>query len=83
MEARIDDQARGAEQERLEEAGAAERIVGIDAQLVGELLGVERPAFGVGREETKLAERRDVLRFLRDTDLQVMAGDAFVIAERR
>src|SRR6476469_5374602 len=43
MDAGVDDEARRPEQEALQEAGAAERVVGIDAKLVGKLFGVKGP----------------------------------------
>src|SRR5690242_17895534 len=82
MEAGIDDESGGAKQEGLKEAGAAERIVRINAELVGELLGIKRPAFRISGEEAQFSERRYVLRLLGDTDLEVVPGHAFVIAER-
>src|SRR6185369_9571561 len=72
-----------AEQEGLEEAGLSERVIIIDAELVGELLRIEGPALGISREEAELAQRRNVLRLLGDADLQVMARNALVVAERR
>jgi len=83
MNAGVDDQARGAKQERLEEAGAAERVIVIGAKLAGKLFGVERPPFRICREEAELAERRDVLRFLRDADLEVMARDSKKVRKNR
>src|SRR3954471_13258334 len=59
VETGVDDEARSAEQEGLEVAGALKRRL-VGAELVGELLGVERPAFRISAEEAGLAQRRDV-----------------------
>ena len=45
MDAGVDDETRSAERHRLQIAQAAEAIVGVDAQLIGELFGVKAPAF--------------------------------------
>src|SRR5262245_49669204 len=50
VNAGVDDQAAGAEGERLQIAEAANREIVIDAEFVGQLLGVKRPAFGIGIE---------------------------------
>ena len=81
VDAGVDHQPRRAEQERLEVAGALQRRR-IGAELLGELFGIQRPAFRIGREETDLAQRRNVLRFLRKADLQMMARHALMIGER-
>src|SRR4051812_43633828 len=81
VEAGVDDEARRPEQEGLEEAGAAQGIALIDPELVGELFGVERPAFRISAEEACLAKGRDVLRLLREADLEVVARDPLVIAQ--
>ena len=73
VQAGVDDEPRGAEQKGLQETRAAERIVRIDTELVGELLGIKRPAFAICGEEAELPQLRDVLRLLRKADLQVMA----------
>ena len=46
--------------------------------LVGEPLGIQRPAFGVAAVEDVAADRVDLLPLQRDRDLQVVAGDRFV-----
>ena len=68
VEAGVNYQPRGAEQEGLEETGPPEWAIAVGADLVGELLGVQRPAFRIGREEAEFPQCRDVLRFLRDAD---------------
>src|SRR6185369_11277726 len=83
MDPGVDDQTRGAEQERLEITGAAERIVRIDAELIGDLLGIKRPTLRVGGEAAGLAQQRDVLGLLGDADLQVMARHALMVTEGR
>jgi hypothetical protein len=54
----VDDQPAGAERDRLQIAQAAERIVVVDAELVRELLGVQRPAFRVRVEREQRARQR-------------------------
>ena len=56
MDAGIDDQAHGAEKFGGEAAVVGDRIL-VEADFFAELLGVQRPAFGVGVEaETVQAE---------------------------
>ena len=80
MDAGVDREARGAEQEGLEISGLFDSAV--SAKLIRQLLRIKRPAFRVGREAAGLADRRDVLRFLGDADLQMMPGDALVVGQR-
>src|SRR4051812_4450712 len=75
VEAGVDHQPRRPEQEGLEVTRPLERRL-VGAELVRELLGVERPAFRIGAEEAGLAKRRYVLRFLGEADLEVMARHA-------
>jgi hypothetical protein len=53
VEAGVNDQTRGAEAQGLEQAGLAEPIILAEAELVDELLGIERPALGIGVEAGK------------------------------
>ena len=50
MNTGVDDQADRAEGEALQVAEAADDEVVIDAKLISQLLGIERPAFGLGVE---------------------------------
>src|SRR6476469_3326260 len=61
MDARIDHQAAAAEGDRLEIAEAADGEVVIDAKLVDQLLGIERPAFGLTVEREQRADERRLL----------------------
>ena len=83
VEAGVDDAAGGAEHEALQIAELAERVVLVDAHLVGQRLGIEAPALGIDRIERQPAERRDAGRFLGERDLVVMAGHRLVIGEGR
>src|SRR5436190_2149894 len=61
VEAGVDDEAAGAEGDRLEVAEAAERIALIDSELVAQLLGVERPAFRISVEGEQGADQRQAV----------------------
>ena len=80
IEAGVDHQPRGAEQEGLQITGALDALIAAD--LVGQLFGIKRPTLDIGVVEADLAQHRNVFRFLRQADLQVMAGNAFVIGQR-
>jgi len=54
MDARVDDAAVGAEELEFQIADAAEWIVVIHADFVGELFGIERPAFDVTGKSYRL-----------------------------
>ncbi len=82
MDTRIDHQPRRAEQKRLKISRPLQRRR-IRTKFVGKLLRIQRPAFRIGREEADLAQRRDILRFLREADLEVMPRHALVIGQRR
>jgi hypothetical protein len=83
MKAGIDHQPYCAEQERLQETRAPERVAGVGPELIGELFGIERPSLAIGGKEGGLAELGNVGRRLRDAELQMVAGDALVVAEGR
>ena len=85
VEAGVDDEARGAEGLRLEHAEPL-AIVGVEAHLVGEALGVEAPALDVrpaGHPRAERAERGQPLQLHLDRDLEVMAGRRLVERDRR
>ncbi len=84
VDAGVDDETRGAERGRLQIADAPKRIVFINAHLIGELFGIEPPAFDERAEEAeRAAEEGQPLALLLDRDLPMMAGDAFVIGQSR
>src|SRR5262249_14384186 len=60
VESGVHHAARGAEQQRLQHAETPERVMGIDPHLIAQLLGVQRPTFGVrGERSTGLADERE------------------------
>ena len=75
VDAGVDDQPAGAEGDRLQVAEPPDRIVLVRAELVGELLGVERPPFRVGVEGEQLADQRHLVRVFALPDV---AGNRFV-----
>ena len=78
MDAGIDDEAAGAEGERLEIAEASDLEIIVEAQLVGKLLGIERPAFRIGVERQHRADQRHPVRIFA---LPGMAGNRLVHRE--
>src|SRR6266508_5150005 len=85
MDAGVDDKSTASPRLIAEHAEARPRI-GIEAQLVGESLGIQRPAFdeGVAQPPSAVAPKRgDILRFLGERDLQVVARDALVKGQCR
>ena len=82
VQAGVDDQPRSSEQLGLEAPEIAEWIVLVHADLRGELLGIQRPAFGVCRVQRLLADQRQVLETECGRDLEVMARNALVVGER-
>ena len=78
VEAGVDDQAARAEGDALEIAEAARREVVIDAKLVGQLLGIERPAFGIGVERQQGADQRQLVGIFALPDV---ARDRLVVGE--
>ena len=85
VEAGVDDEAAGAEEFFVELAEEALGVAFIPAEFDGELLGVEGPAFGERGQATEaaaLAEFRDLGELLLERDVEVVAGDAFVVGER-
>src|ERR1700722_7470486 len=61
MNAGINHATIGAEELKFEIADAAEWIVVIHADLVGELFSIERPAFAIAREADRLADKGQIL----------------------
>ena len=78
MDAGVDHETHRAPHLVVETAHVGIRI-GIEAHLLGQQLGIEPPAFDIGRRAVLRAETRDARQLLRDRDLHVMAGQAFVI----
>src|SRR5262249_8826409 len=59
----VDDETYRTEYRILEHAQLSPPVLRIQAHLVRELLGVERPTFAVAGEPDRLAQHRDALRF--------------------
>ena len=78
MEPGVDHQPACAEAGRLEIAELAHRIVGIDAKLVGQLLGIERPAFAIGVERQHRADQRHAVGIVALPDV---AGNSLMITK--
>jgi len=78
VDAGVDDQPHRAPRQPHQIAEPACRIALVHPQLVGELLGIERPAFRIGVEGEDRADERQRLRVLALPDV---AGNAFVIDE--
>ena len=78
MQPGVDDAAIGAEQLFLQIADAAQRIVVIHAHLIGQLFGIERPAFGVARKTDGLAQQGQVLVGERQAAFELMPRQALV-----
>ena len=80
VDAGVDDEADGAPDVVFEAAVVGVGVL-IEADVFAEALGVKGPAFGVGRVVLVLAEFGNVCQLLGDGDLQVMAGNSFVIGD--
>src|ERR1022692_818936 len=80
MNAGIDDQTHGAEQFARETPVIADRVL-IETDFLAELLGVQRPALDVSRVAGVLPKLGQVRELLRDRELHVMSGYAFVIRD--
>src|SRR5690242_14122957 len=83
MQPDVDDDARGAQRLRPQHAELVRRVVEV-AELAHETLGVERPPFGVtgpaGQGALEAAQLAGQVPDLRD--LEMMTGDALVVADR-
>ena len=75
MQTGVDDEAAGAEGNRLQIPEASDRIVLERAELVGELFGVERPPFRIGIEGEHLPDQRHLVRVFTLPDV---AGNRFM-----
>src|SRR4051812_26937962 len=82
VEPAVDDQPDRSEQIGLEEADPAERIALVAAELVAEMLGIERPALAIGGEAAGAAVDRQRPGLAREADLKMMAGNALMIGQR-
>ena len=80
VDAGIDHQAYGAPVIGFQSAVVRIRVL-VEANLLAQPLGVERPALCVSRIVLVLAEVGQVVQLLRNGDLQVMAGNALVIRD--
>ena len=73
------------EADRAPHVGLQAAVVGVgvlvEADLLAQPLGVERPALGVGGVVGLLAEGGQAGQLLLDGDLQVMAGDSLVVGD--
>ncbi len=83
VQAGVRHQPRRAEHQRLQIAHLAEGIVFIDPHLVRQLLGIQAPAFRIGREAHHLHQQRRVRLLHLQGDLMVMARRRLVIGQRR
>src|SRR5690606_12559916 len=81
VDAGVDDHAAGPEKLPLQITDPADRIALIGADFVGQLLGVERPAFGPGRETDRPPEQRQLPRLPQDAVLEMVPRHAFVVQE--
>jgi hypothetical protein len=73
MQAGVDHQAAGAQHFGRQRAEVVVRVL-VEAHLVAEALGVERPTFLVGVVAGRAPEERQVAQLERSCDLQVVAG---------
>ncbi len=80
MDAGVDDEADGAEDVAFEAAVIRVRVL-IEADIFAELLGVESPAFGVGGVVEVFAKSGQAGELLRDRNLEMVAGQAFVVSD--
>ncbi len=78
VNAGVEHQAGGAEQFAREPAIFTVRIA-VEAYLLAQPLGIERPAFYIGGVRGVLAKRRQGFHLLRDRDLHMVAGHALVV----
>src|SRR5690606_10176752 len=78
VDAGIDDEAASAESDRLEIAEAPDREIVVEAELVGELFGIEAPAFRIGVEGEHRTDQRHLVRIFA---LPRMAGNRLVHRE--
>ena len=74
----VEHQAIGAQQLIGQAAVVGQRVL-VEAHLLAQLLGIQRPALDIGGVAGLLAERRQLGQALRDRDLQVMARNALVV----
>src|SRR4029077_15794662 len=80
----VDHAARCPEERRLQHAKPSERVVCGYPHLIAQLLGIERPALGVGGEAaTSLANERERGKLQHLRQLEVMTWLGFVIHECR
>ena len=77
VQAGVDNQPHGPHQRRADRAEQA-ALVGVQAGFLGELLGVQAPAFGEHRQAALPLQRRQVAEQLQPRQLQVMAGHGLV-----
>src|SRR5450631_1849695 len=80
VDAGIDDEAYRAEELTGESSVVAHRIL-VEANLFAGLLGVQRPTLDVARVLSVTAKLWQARQLLRDRELHVMAGYAFVICD--
>src|SRR3546814_4250638 len=81
MQAGVDNQARRAKRVGGEIADLAQRIVVIHAKLVGDLFGIEAPAFAIGGDRSRLAIERQLAVLELQRPFEQMSRRAFVIGE--
>src|SRR3546814_15190917 len=81
MKSGVDDEARRAKRIGSEIADLAERIVVIHAKLVGDLFGIEAPAFAIGGDRRRLAIERQFAVLELQRAFEQMPRRAFVLGE--
>ena len=79
VEAGVDDEPYGAQHVVLQVAVIAVRIL-VKSDLFPQPFRIERSALSIGGVILILAERRELRQFLSDRNLQVVAGNTFVIS---
>ncbi len=81
VQAGVDHQAAGAEQEAFQIADLAEGIAVIDPQFGRQAFGIQAPALAIGRKAADPAIQRQVARFARQLALEQVAGRRLVIGQ--
>ena len=81
MQAGVHHQPRRAPQLHAQPAEVGIRI-GVEAHILAQRLGIQPPAFAIGGDAAELAEGRDALQLGLHRQLQMMAGQPFMIEQR-
>src|SRR5262249_42312199 len=83
VHAGVGDEPRRAVHEALDHAEPADRIIGIHAHLVRQLLGIEAPALAISGDADIAVKQRNRLVLDRDRALPEMTGYRLVMGQRR